>query len=50
MTFAYKKFASTALQRLRCNNNVEDDIEEMRIEDEAQKRETKVNEANQLCD
>lgn len=37
-------FTSTALQRLRANNNVEDDLEEMRIEDEAQKQETKASE------
>lgn len=32
----------TALQRLRCSTNVEDDIEEMRIEDRAQKEESRV--------
>ena len=31
-----------ALQRLRCTTNVEDDIEEMRIEDRAQQQEAKV--------
>ena len=34
--------ATFALQRLRCTTNVEDDIEEMRIEDAAQKQEANV--------
>lgn len=40
--FCFVCFKSKALQRLRCTTNVEDDIEEMRIEDRAQQQEAKV--------
>lgn len=36
-----KRFLS-ALQRLRCSSDVEDDIEEMRLEDRAQQQEARV--------
>lgn len=38
-----------ALQRLRCTSNVEDDIEEMRIEDRAQQSEARVRSESNLA-